>query len=86
LLLTIDITGCSTGLTHACIAQVFFKGRAKRHPDAVDGRNKKATPVADFLMEGNQNVTYGKIIHQVSSPGLRHLLLLTFLCKSGSLH
>ncbi len=44
--------------------QVFLKGRAKRHPDAVDHRNKKAKAVADFLMEGNRSVTYGKISHQ----------------------
>ncbi|KAL0027510.1 hypothetical protein WJX77_006856 [Trebouxia sp. C0004] len=45
-------------------AEVFLKGRAKRHPDTVDHRNKKAKAVADFLMEGNRSVTYGKISHQ----------------------
>lgn len=41
--------------------QVFLKGKAKRHADV----GSKATPVADFVMEGNRNVTYGKIVHQV---------------------
>lgn len=46
-------------------SQVFLKGRAKRHADATDGRGKKAKPVADFHMEGNRTVTYGKIEHVV---------------------
>lgn len=46
--------------------QVFLKGRAKRHPDVADGRGKKSKAVADFRMEGNRNVTYGKFEHVVS--------------------
>lgn len=48
----------------ATILQVFLKGKARRNPDAVDSRGKKAKAVADFLMEGNRTVTYGKISHQ----------------------
>ncbi|KAL3161266.1 hypothetical protein ABBQ38_009627 [Trebouxia sp. C0009 RCD-2024] len=44
-------------------AEIFLKGRANRHADVTDGRGKKAKPVADFRMEGNQAVTYGKIEH-----------------------
>ena len=51
-------------------SQVFLKGRAKRHADINDGRGKKTKPVADFCMEGNRTVTYGKIEHVVG-----HLLL-----------
>ena len=48
---------------------MFLKGKAKRQPDMVDGQGyhyKKPKPVADFLMEGNNKVTYGKIVHQVT--------------------
>ena len=54
-------------------SQVFLKGRAKRHADITDGRGKKTKPVADFHMEGNRTVTYGKIEHVVG-----HLLQLSF--------
>lgn len=47
------------------LSQVFLKGRAKRHADTTDGRGKKTKPVADFRMEGNRTVTYGKIEHVV---------------------
>lgn len=50
---------------------MFLKGRAKRHADATDGRGKKAKPVADFRMEGNRTVTYGKIEHVVGYLLLR---------------
>lgn len=50
--------------TGSVTAEVFLKGRAKRHPDILDGHNKKAKAVADFKMEGNRSVTYGKISHQ----------------------
>lgn len=53
--------------------QVFLKGRAKRHADINDGRGKKSKPVADFHMEGNRTVTYGKIEHAVG-----HLLQSSF--------
>ena len=55
--------------------QVFLKGKAKRHADV----GSKATPVADFVMEGNRNVTYGKIVHQVGcKPIHRYMLNLQF--------
>ena len=53
----------------ACLyLQVFLKGKAKRHSDMLDGQDyhhRKTKPVADFLMEGNDSVTYGKIVHWV---------------------
>ena len=55
-----------TDLRNLRCDQVYLKGRAKRHPDVADGRSKKSKAVADFLMEGNRNVTYGKFEHVVS--------------------
>lgn len=60
-----DVTAHQRLSCFGCCSQVFLKGRAKRHADATDGRGKKAKPVADFRMEGNRTVTYGKIEHVV---------------------
>lgn len=51
--------------------QIYLKGTAKRHSDAVPEERhgilkKKPKQVPDFLMQGNSNVSYGKFIHQVS--------------------
>ncbi len=42
-----------------CSAQVYLKGRARRHANT-----EETVANADFVMDSNSSVTYGKITHQ----------------------
>ena len=56
-------------------AQVYLKGKAKRHTGEVTGeqhgiRHKQPKQTPDFVMQVNSNVSYGKFVHQVCSASL----------------
>ena len=42
-----------------CSTQVYLKGKARRHANT-----EETVANADFLMDSNSSVTYGKITHQ----------------------
>lgn len=45
--------------TNLCSMQVYLKGRARRHANT-----EETVANADFVMDSNSSVTYGKITHQ----------------------